>query len=55
MKVKTANIKSILCCPTKEKEIDITFISHNHLDYVGGMKWMQANTFSPNNTSTWRM
>ncbi|QQS29471.1 MAG: MBL fold metallo-hydrolase [Sphingobacteriales bacterium] len=31
-------------------DIDMIFISHNHFDHVGGIKWMKNNTFSLGNT-----
>ena len=27
--------------------IDMVFISHNHMDHVGGFHWQRINTFSP--------
>ncbi|MCC6815931.1 MAG: MBL fold metallo-hydrolase [Saprospiraceae bacterium] len=31
-------------------DINMVFVTHNHFDHVGGIKWMKKNTFSLGNT-----
>ena len=38
-----------MCIGVAMDDIDTIFISHNHADHVGGLKWSRLKTFSVTN------